>query len=87
MTDTYSLEEAADIICGGHTPAALYWLSQRLRGNAKPALVGYKSQGRWRMTGEQVADALTVLAPKRTDVPDVPLPSGLMSRSKRKLAS
>lgn len=87
MTRTYSLPEAAEIICGGSDPADIYWLAQRLRGNAQPALAGFKAKRKWRMTEEQVQDALRILTPEHVGVPEVPQQSSLMRRSRRKLAS
>lgn len=87
MTErTFSLAEAAEIICGSSTSADIYWLAQRLRGNAHPNLPGYKAQKHWRMTEGQIAEALMLLQPAKSSVPEVPLPSSLMSRSRRKLA-
>lgn len=81
---TYSLSEAAVIICGTDDPAALQWLTQRLRGNAQPALSGYKSQRRWRMTQDDVDAAIETLRPKR--LPDIPVLTSMTARSRRKLA-
>lgn len=87
MTEkSFSLEESAEIICGAKGDPELYWLAQRLRGNAQPFLPGYKVQRRWRMTESQIAEALRLLEPARPMVPEVPMPSSLMRRSRRKLA-
>lgn len=85
MTErTYSLSEAAEIICGTADPAALQWLTQRLRGNATPVLSGFKVQRRWRMTQADVDAAIDALRPKR--LPDVPVLTSMTARSRRKLA-
>lgn len=88
MTErTFSLAESAEILCGASENAELHWLAQRLRGKAQPALNGYKAQGRWRMTETQIEEAFALLQPARSIIPDVPAPSTLMRRSRRRLAS
>lgn len=86
-TRTYSAEEAAEIICGSSTPADVHWLKQRLRGSAQPVLPGYKAQRHWRMTEEHITEALRLLQPERPLVPEVPVPSTLMRRSRRRLSA
>ena len=87
MTDTYSVEAAAAIICGSTeaTPAQVKWLTRRLRGEATPQLPGYKAQRRWRMTGDDITAAIDLLPPRR--VPTVPAASSMTRTSARRLAS
>ena len=80
---TYSLVEAAEILCGAADPAALQWLTQRLRGNAEPRLSGYKVQRRWRMTQDDLDAAIDALRPKRTTVPTIPAMTSMTARSRR----
>ena len=79
---TYSLSEAAHILCGDDSPGAQKWLAQRLKGNAKPSLPGFKVQRRWRMTQNDVDTAIDLLRPTR------PIPmTSMTARSQRRLAA
>jgi hypothetical protein len=80
---TYSLQEAAHIICGADDPATLHWLAQRLRGNSTPVLSGYKVARRWRMTESDVQAAIDALRPRRVQIPAM---TSMTSRSQRRLA-
>lgn len=82
---TYSLEEAALIICGSDDTAARHWLSQRLRGNAEPHLTGYRVARRWRMTQTDLDAAIEQLRPRRSDY-HVPAMTSMTRRSQRRLA-
>lgn len=82
---TYSLEEAALIICGTTDSASLHWLAQRLRGNAQPALTGYKVARRWRMTQADLDAAINQLRPRRTTI-CIPAMTSMTARSQRRLA-
>ena len=82
---TFSLEEAARIICGGDSPANLQWLIQRLRGAAEPKLSGYKVARRWRMTQADIDSAIDTLRPRRNDV-HIPSMTSMTAHSRRRLA-
>lgn len=82
---TYSLEEAAQIICGTADPAARQWLTQRLRGNAQPALTGYRAQRRWRMTQADIDAAIEALRPAHAHLPAVPALTSMTAGSRRRL--
>ena len=82
---TYSLEEAAQIICGSDDEAAIHWLSQRLRGNAEPFLTGYKVARRWRMTQVDLDAAIELLRPRHTTI-RIPAMTSMTRRSQRRLA-
>lgn len=60
---TYSLTEAAHIICGDATESSQLWLVRRLRGHGTPTITGYKVSRRWRMTETDVANAINALRP------------------------
>jgi len=81
---TFSLEEAAQIICGTDNDAALNWLILHLRGARHPALSGYKVARRWRMTQADIDAAITQLRPRR-DIP-IPAMTSMTARSQRRLA-
>lgn len=81
---TYSLEEAAALICGSDSPAKAKWLVRRLRRGDLP---GYKAGRQWRMTRADVDTAIEALRPKRVCVPQVPAMTGLTRTSARRLAS
>lgn len=84
MTTTYSISEAAQLICGSSDPAAVKWLTRRLRGEQQPLLPGYKQARRWRMTEDDIATAIELLRPQR--LPVVPVASSLTRTSARRLA-
>lgn len=81
---TYSLPEIAEILCGAAGRANEYWVSQRLRGAARPQLPGFKVQRRWRMTQADLDAAIELLRP-RPSVPAVPAMTSLTARSARRL--
>lgn len=81
-TVTYSLEEAAHIIRGSRGSADVQWLRKRL---AAGRLSGYKAGRYWRMTQDDIDDAVKSLRP--VSLPVVPVASGLTRTSARRLAS
>ena len=84
-TRTYSLIEAAEVLCGATDPAALRWMTERLRGTAEPRLSGYKVQRRWRMTQEDLDSAIELLRPRRSALPETPALSSMTAGSRRRL--
>lgn len=84
-TRTFSLAEAAEILCGSSGPAEQKWLRERLIGNAQPQLSGYKVQRRWRMTEADLTAAIETLRPKRSHV-RIPALTSMTARSQRRLA-
>ena len=83
---TYSLAEAAFIICGDDTPNSQTWLLKRLRGAATPHLTGYKIARRWRMTHTDVTNAINQLRPRPGGLPAAPPMTSMTPRSRRRLA-
>lgn len=83
---TYSLSEAAEILCGTDGPAEQKWLRERLIGNAQPQLRGYKVQRRWRMTEDDLAAAIETLRPTHNRIPAIPALTSMTARSQRRLA-
>jgi len=79
---TYSLPEAARILCGTDSTGAQKWLTERLKGNAQPHLPGYKSQRKWRMTQHDLDKSVDLLRPRLT----VPSMTSMTARSQRRLA-
>lgn len=79
---TFSLEDAATIICGDPSPANCDWLVQRLRGTKEPRLSGYKVGRRWRMTDTDVTAAIELLRPD-TITPHL---TSITPRSRRRMA-
>ena len=84
-TRTYSLSEIALILCGANGTAEQYWVAQRLRGNAKPHLPGFKVQRKWRMTEADLDAAIEALRPRRNEL-HIPAMTSMTSRSQRRLA-
>lgn len=84
---TYSLSEAAVILCGSDGPNEMRWLTEHLRGEHTPRLSGYKVQRRWRMTEEDIAAAIQALRPNRCDIPEVTAFTSMTARSRRRLVS
>lgn len=84
-TRTFSLVEAAEILCGAAGAAEQKWLRERLIGNAEPRLRGYKVQRRWRMTEEDIAAAIDTLRPQRSDIPRIPAMTSMTARSQRRV--
>ncbi len=82
---TFSVEEYADQVLGGHSPADIQWLVKRFRGESKPQLPAYKAGRRWRGTEEDIAKAIELLRPRQVGVPELPSPSGLTRTSARRL--
>lgn len=81
---TYSLAEAATLICGRGTRAETEWTAVRLR---RGEFSGYKAGRKWRMTQADVDAAIEALRPKTIHVPPVPAMKGLTRTSARRLAS
>lgn len=81
-TQTFSLEEAADIIRGGHETADTEWLRKRLCWGK---FTGYKAGRHWRMTVADVEAAVESLRP--VFVPVVPVMAGLTRTSARRLSA
>lgn len=81
---TYSLDEAAALICGDDRPSKTQWLARRLRRGDLP---GYKAGRQWRMTQSDVDTAIEALRPQMVHVPSVPAMTGLTRTSARRLAS
>lgn len=82
--ETFSLEEYADVIRGGHETADIIWMTRRLRGEAQPVLPGYKAGRRWRATREDIETAIELLRPHWQAVPDRVPPLSSMSRTSRR---
>ena len=85
MTETFSVEEAAQLICGADTPAAVKWLKRHLRGELQPVFPGYKERRKWRMTDVDIAQAIELLRPRR--LPAIPVTTSMTRTSRRRLAS
>lgn len=79
---TYSLAEAAELICGSESRAK--WLANKLRNGQLP---GYKVGRSWRLTESDVAAAIEALRPKPIQVPAVPVMTGLTRTSQRRLSA
>lgn len=79
---TYSVAEAAHIICGDDSPASLHWLIMRLRGARQPRINGYKVARRWRMTQTDLDNAIEQLRPTEP----TPAMTSLTARSRRLFA-
>lgn len=84
---TFSLAEAAEILCGASGPAEQKWIRERLIGNAAPQLHGYKVQRRWRMTEADIAAAIEMLRPQRSQLPVIPALTSMTPRSQRRVMS
>lgn len=82
---TFSLAEAAEILCGASGPAEQKWIRERLIGNAQPQLHGYKVQRRWRMTEGDLVAAIDILRPRRNQLPTVPALTSMTPRSQRRV--
>lgn len=82
---TYSLAEAAELLCGSSGPAEQKWLRERLIGNASPRLPGYKVQRRWRMTEADIVAAIDTLRPQNSHLPAVPALTSMTTRSQRRV--
>jgi len=80
---TFSLEEAAAILCGAAGPSEQRWVLERLRGNRYPTLPGYRVQKRWRMTQADIDASIELLRPNVVRIPTL---SSLTTRSARRLA-
>ena len=81
---TYSLSEAAAILCGCDTRWKREWLAIRLRRGEIP---GYKAGRYWRMTQADVEAAIEALRPRVVNVPTVPQMGGLTRTSARRLSA
>lgn len=82
---TYSIEEYADALLGGHSRLQVQWLMKRLRGEKAPTLPGYKVGHDWRATQADIEQAIELLRPKRVTVPVVPSGSSMSPTSRRRL--
>lgn len=82
---TFSVAEAALIICGDDSPASVDWLIKRLRGAAHPHLPGYKVARRWRMTQTDLDHAITKLRPTPAHL-QPPAMTSMTARSRRRIA-
>jgi hypothetical protein len=80
---TFSLEEAATILCGSAGPSEQRWVLERLRGNRFPTLPGYRVQKKWRMTQADIDASIELLRPTVIRVPTL---TSLTARSQRRLA-
>lgn len=83
--ETFSLEEYADALLGGHGDAEIHWLTRRLRGEAKPVLPGFKAGRRWRATRADIDAAIELLRPQHQAVPDLPRVGSMTRTSRRRL--
>ena len=81
--ETFSIEEAAQIILGSDEPKQLRWLLRRLRRNEFP---GYKANRRWRMTSDDITVTIAKLRPTAT-IPDLPDMAGLTRTSRRRISA
>ena len=72
---TYSLAEVAHILCGDDMKDPELWVTRRLLSGL---FAGYKAGRQWRMTEQQLADALEVLSQPRSSF------SGLSAGSARR---
>lgn len=79
---TFSLEDAATIICGDSSAASQDWLVQRLRGTKEPRLSGYKVGRRWRMTQTDIDNAINTLRPQPATIHV----TSMTARSRRRIA-
>lgn len=84
---TFSLEQYADAVRGGHEPADILWLVRRLRGKAQPTLPGFKAGRRWRATAADIEKAIELLRPANQRLPELPRASSMTRTSRRRLAS
>lgn len=82
---TFSVEEAALIICGDNSPASQDWLIQRLRGTRQPRLSGYKVARRWRMTRADLDAAIELLRPNT--ITPAPGLTSLTTRSRQRMTA
>ena len=83
--ETFSLQEYADALLGGHGDAEIHWLTRRLRGEAKPVLPGYKAGRRWRATRADIEQAIELLRRPQRAVPELPNVSSMTKTSKHRL--
>lgn len=81
---TYSLSQAAALICGSDSMAKVQWLAIRLR---RGEILGYKAGRSWRMTQADVDAAIETLRPRVVNVPAVPHMTGLTRTSARRLSA
>jgi hypothetical protein len=81
MSATYSLQEAAALICGTETKSE--WLRRKLCAGRLP---GFKVGQSWRMTQDDIDKAIETLRPARVFIPDVPT-GGLTRTSARRLSA
>jgi hypothetical protein len=92
---TFSVEEYAAALLGpgpdgtaaSVEPFKIQWLTKRLRGQAQPALPGYKAGRRWRATQADLDEAIDRLHPKQVEIPNVPQIGGMTRTSRRRLSA
>lgn len=89
---TYSDEEAVLFICGPPANRSrIEWLHRHLRGDDQPQLPGFKVGRKWRMTENDISEAIELLRPRRTErvsaAVDIPHLSSLTRTSRRRLGS
>ena len=85
-TQTYSDVEAAQIIRGSATRTDVEWLHRHLRGESEPQLPGFKVGRKWRMTDEDIAEAIELLRPRQVPMAgETPMLSSLTRTSRRRL--
>lgn len=82
---TFSVEEYADALLGGHSRQQVEWLVKRLRGEKSPTLPGFKAGRKWRATAADIEKAIELLRPKRVSVPVVPAASSMSPTSRQRL--
>lgn len=87
MKHTISDHAYAIALRGSAEPADIKWLHRHLRGESQPQLPGIKVGGKWRATEEMVDEAIELLTPKRTVVPQVPAASSMTRTSRRRLSA
>jgi hypothetical protein len=93
MLETFSISEAAAALMGPGPdgtaatvePRKVEWLRRRLNGESRPHLRGYKVARQWRMTDEDIAEAIEALRLQRRDPPPVPNRGSLTPTSYRRL--
>lgn len=87
---TYSDKEAVEIIRGSATKSDIEWLHRHLRGDDQPQLPGFKAGRKWRLTEDDITEAIELLRPARTErvsaAVDIPNLSSLTRTSRRRLA-
>ncbi|SDC26133.1 hypothetical protein SAMN04488581_0406 [Mycolicibacterium neoaurum] len=83
---TFSVEEYADALLGGHSPQQVEWLVKRLRGEKSPTLPGFKAGRKWRATAADIEKAIELLRPPHQRLPELPRASSMTPTSRRRLS-